>query len=145
MKKLFFFLISWLFICLAFVPLDTSDKKNIIADIEKYYIMPVFKDYNVELMKKGFHEDFFFASVKDDKINKVTLSEFMERISKRAENPPKEKWTHKIQVLDITQNASTAKIMLYRDEKHIFTDYLTLLKVNTQWKIIGKVFYRHNL
>ncbi len=119
------------------------EKAVVERDIEKYYLVPVFFSYDTDLMKKGFDESFFFASIKDKKIDKVTLSQFMERVAKRKENPPKDKWTYKIQVLDITENnVASAKVLLYKDEKLFFTDYLHLLKENDQWKIIGKVFYK---
>lgn len=119
------------------------EKNTIERDIEKYYLVPVFFSYDTQMMQKGFDESFFFASIKDQKTEKVTLIEFMERVGKRKKKPPKDKWTYKIQVLDITQNAASAKILLYKDEKLFFTDYLHLLKENEQWKIIGKVFYHH--
>lgn len=130
--------------------LETQSKNQeqhtqILSDIKKYYFIPVFEQYDVEMMKKGFDESFFFASVKDQKIEKVSLNEFMQRIAKRKENPPKDKWDYEMRVLDMTENqVATAKILLFRDGKHIFTDYLTLLKVENQWKITAKVFFRHD-
>ncbi len=45
------------------------------------------------------------------------------------------------EILDIAGNAAIAKVTLdYPTVK--FTDYMTLLKIDGEWKIINKTFYR---
>ena len=34
-------------------------------------------------------------------------------------------------------------MFVFRDGKHVFSDYLSLYKFEDGWKIIGKIFYRH--
>ena len=45
--------------------------------------------------------------------------------------------------IDITGSAAVARVELYRDFKHIFTDYLSLYRFDDGWKIVGKIFYQH--
>ena len=44
-----------------------------------------------------------------------------------------------IEVVDVTGNAATGKIVLDYPEVHI-VDYMSLLKTNGEWKIINKIF-----
>lgn len=44
-----------------------------------------------------------------------------------------------IEVIDVTGNAATGKIVLDYPEAHI-VDYMSLLKTNGEWKIINKIF-----
>jgi hypothetical protein len=47
----------------------------------------------------------------------------------------------RIESIDITGNAAMAKIVLDYPGT-VFTDYMSLLKVNGEWKIVNKIFYR---
>jgi hypothetical protein len=44
-----------------------------------------------------------------------------------------------IEVVDVTGNAATGKIVLDYPDAHI-VDYMSLLKTNGEWKIINKIF-----
>ena len=45
----------------------------------------------------------------------------------------------RIEVVDVTGNAATGKIVLDYPDAHI-VDYMSLLKTNGEWKIINKIF-----
>ena len=47
----------------------------------------------------------------------------------------------RIESIDITGTAASAKIVLDYPGV-VFTDYMSLLKVNEEWKIVNKIFYR---
>lgn len=40
-------------------------------------------------------------------------------------------------------HAAVARVELWRDGKHTFTDYLSLYRFDDGWKILGKIFQRH--
>jgi hypothetical protein len=44
-----------------------------------------------------------------------------------------------IEIVDVTGNAATGKIVLDYPDAHI-VDYMSLLKTNGEWKIINKIF-----
>ena len=46
-------------------------------------------------------------------------------------------------VVDVEGNAAVARVEIYRDGKHTFTDYLSLYKFPDGWKIVGKIFQSH--
>ena len=45
--------------------------------------------------------------------------------------------------MDVTGNAATVRLELYRDGKHAFTDYLSLYRFPDGWKIVSKTFQAH--
>ena len=45
--------------------------------------------------------------------------------------------------VDVTGNAAVAKIELFKDSKHVYTGYLSLLKFGDGWLITDKVYFRH--
>ena len=94
---------------------------------------------NGDLMRKAFHTDAKIMAFRDGKLMNVTSEEFASRFDgKPASDEAQRKRT--IESLEITGNAGVGKIVLdYPTVK--FTDYMSLLKVGDEWKIVNKVFY----
>ena len=42
--------------------------------------------------------------------------------------------------MDVTGKAAVARVELFRDGKHVFTDYLSLYQFADGWKIVAKIF-----
>ena len=63
----------------------------------------------------------------------------------KESNPegPEHEVTGKFAHIDITGDAAIVKIELYRNSRHIYTDYLSLYKFNDGWKVVSKVYQRH--
>ena len=54
-----------------------------------------------------------------------------------------EKVTAKFPIIDITGNAAMVKLEYYKGGNHVFTDYLSLYKFEEGWKIVSKIYFRH--
>ncbi len=78
-------------------------------------------------------------TVRENKISNLSVEEFagfFKGISADDEVQRK----RKIESLDVSGNAAIAKITLdYPTVK--FTDYMSLLKIDGEWKIVNKSFY----
>jgi len=48
-----------------------------------------------------------------------------------------------VSVLDITGKVAVCKVQAVRDGRLEYTDYVTLTKINQDWKVVSKVFHRH--
>jgi len=90
-------------------------------------------------MRKAFHPDAKICSNQNGKLVCWTVEEFAGRFtSGPAADEAKRKRT--IARLDITGDAAVAKIIL--DYPAVtFTDYMSLMKVGGEWKIMNKVFF----
>jgi regulator of protease activity HflC (stomatin/prohibitin superfamily) len=94
---------------------------------------------NGEFMRKAFHTDAKVMSFRDGKILIMTAEEFASRFNgKPAADEAQRK--RRIESVEITGNAGSAKIVLDYPTV-IYTDYMSLLKVGDEWKIVNKVFY----
>ena len=75
------------------------------------------------------------------------IANWIKSIEKRKASPDfkpeDQKWDYKFAYVDVTGVAASAKIELSKDGKHIYTDYLSLLKFKDGWKITDKVYFRH--
>src|ERR1044071_6277947 len=94
---------------------------------------------NPEYIRKAFFPDAKIMAFRDGKLLNLSVEEFASRFSgKPAADESQRK--RRIDSLDITGNAGVARIVLdYPDAT--LTDYMSLLKVDGEWKIINKVFY----
>ena len=93
---------------------------------------------NPDYIRKAFFPDAKIMAFRDGKLLNLTVEEFASRFSgKPAADESQRK--RRIDSLDITGNAGIARIVLdYPDAT--LTDYMSLLKVNGEWKIVNKVF-----
>jgi putative lumazine-binding protein len=92
-----------------------------------------------DYMRKAFHPEAKVFSFRDDKLNQLTSAEFAARFTGEPapDEAQRKRW---IESVKITGNVGVGVIVLdYPTVK--FTDYMSLLKVDGEWKIINKTFY----
>ena len=127
---------------------DVDKEKDAIRKvIETSYVKGIHIERDVKAVRKGFHPEFNMFIFKDNAISTWTIDHWIDVIEqgkKKNPSPPKHKTTHEFSMIDVTGNAAVARIEIYRDGKHIFTDYMSLYKFNEGWKIVGKIFCRHS-
>lgn len=92
-----------------------------------------------EYMKKAFHTEGNLIFIRD---GKFTTRSFAEYIAGFSGKPPADEAQRKrsIESIDVAGNAAVAKIILDYPTTR-FVDYMTLLKINGEWKIVNKSFY----
>ncbi len=150
MKSTRLLLVSCLFVIpvFAFNFYNNATAENEVKNlIEKAYINGAFNDLDPDAMQAGFHEDFAIFSAKGETISKYPIKSWVESVKKRKSSddfdPAKNKWEHKFVNVDITGGSATAKIELKRNGNLVYTDYLSLLKFDSGWKIVAKVYHNH--
>ena len=124
-----------------------ATEAEIKALVEKAYIHGAFNELNPEAMAAGFHKDFAIFSAKGEDLNRYEIATWVASVKERKESadfdPTKNIWDSKFALVDATGNSAIAKVELSKDGKHVFTDYLSLLKFESGWKIVAKVYTRH--
>jgi hypothetical protein len=93
---------------------------------------------NPEFMRKAFYADARIMAFRDGKVMSLSVEEFAGRFNgKPAEDEAQRK--RRIESIDVSGNAASAKIVLdYPNVK--LTDYMNLLKIDGEWKIVNKSF-----
>ena len=92
-----------------------------------------------EYFKKAFHTEGNLIWIRDGKVMTRSFAEYIGGASGKppADEAKRKRW---VESVDIAGNAAMAKIILdYPTVK--FVDYMSLLKINGEWKIINKSFY----
>ena len=94
---------------------------------------------NGDFMRKAFHTDAKIMAFADGKLTNLTAEEFASRFNgKPAADEAQRK--RRIEHVEVTGNAGVGKIILEYPTV-TYTDYMSLLKVGDEWKIVNKVFY----
>ncbi|MEM9687310.1 MAG: nuclear transport factor 2 family protein, partial [Bacteroidota bacterium] len=70
----------------------------------------------------------------------VNALEFFKKAMKKG---PKQNRKTRIVSVDIMGNAAQAKLEIDY-ETFTFIDYMNLLKIDGEWKVVNKIFYRKN-
>ena len=114
-----------------------SEQASVRACIEQYFRGHATGDG--EYFRRAFHPDAKLFFIRDGKVTQWTLEEYAGRASGKPA-PDEAQRKRRIESIDITGNAATAKIVLEYPTV-TFTDYMSLLKICDEWKIVNKTFY----
>jgi len=121
--------------------------EEVIDLVESAYVNGAFNKLDTKAMKNGFHPDFAIFSAKGEEISRYPIADWIEGIEKRKAkpdfDPAKQVWEHKFPQVDVTGGSASVKVELFKDGKHVYTDYLSLLKFDSGWKIVAKVYHKH--
>ncbi|HEX8338065.1 MAG TPA: nuclear transport factor 2 family protein [Pyrinomonadaceae bacterium] len=92
-----------------------------------------------EHFRKVFHADAKLFFIRDGKVTQWTAEEYISRASgKPADDEAQRK--RAIDSVDISGNAAFVKLTLDYP-KVVFTDYMSMLKVDGRWVIVNKTFH----
>ena len=129
------------------VPNDIEKEQEAIKQvIETAYVKGIHIDRDPAAIRGGFHPDFTMLVFKDNQMIKVTLDDWIARLEEGKKKNPTlaEKTTHKFEIVDLSGTAAVARIEVFKNDNHVFTDYMSLYKFEDGWKIVNKIFYLHN-
>lgn len=89
--------------------------------------------------RKVFHPDAKLFFIRDGKLTQWTSEEYISRASgKPAADEAQRK--RRIDSVDVVGNAAFVKLTLDYPTV-VFTDYMSMLKIDGQWKIVNKTFH----
>ena len=117
---------------------QTDEKEAVKVPLNNYIKAQATGDQ--EAARKAFHTDGNLIWInKDGRYTTRTFSEFVAGFNgKPAADEDKRK--RAIETIDVAGNAASARIVLDYPTVR-FIDYMSLLKIDGEWKIVSKVFY----
>ena len=120
-----------------------GDIEAIQSVIKTAYVDGVHAKGDAALMRQGFHPDFRMLVLKDGVMTAVTLDDWAARVEKgaRERKTPAPQIRHEFTSVDVTGAAAVARVEIFRDGTHVFTDYLSLYRFADGWKIVSKIFH----
>lgn len=139
----------FLFISISFLNLShviAQDTKSLIGEeneikdaVENLYIEGL-ATRNFDLIKKiCIREDILMGVRENGDLNVNTLANWSKRFD--PDNPPFEKLDYCITKIDVEGTAAQVKILFIVNDKTKVTDFLHLLKVKNEWKVVNIIDY----
>ena len=108
-----------------------------IAQTVNYYLEGGTQN-DFDTLKKAFHATATMKYMRNGEYNEVNALEFFERGMKPG--PPQNRKT-RIVSIDVAGDAAFAKLEI-EYPTFTFVDYMHLLEIDGEWKIVSKIFYR---
>ncbi len=125
-----------------------EEEKAAIAELIKgSYIGAAHNNIDIDVLKKGFHESFTWQWMHHDRFFTTTLQQWVKSLDREKWLRPD--WNNRtsaeIEVIGIEGNAAVAKVEIYNNQVHDYTDFLSLYKLADGWKIINRISQRHEI
>ena len=128
-------LFSMLIMAILFATCTAAAQDSPRDAIELYFQAHAFG--NGDYIQRAFSPDAKIQFVDNGELKQWTREEFAQRFRGPAEDEHRR--VRRVERLDITGNAASAVLTLDYPQV-LFTDHVSLLKINNQWKIVNKVF-----
>ncbi|NOX89080.1 MAG: nuclear transport factor 2 family protein [Calditrichaeota bacterium] len=126
---------------------ESKDQIKIKKLITEAYIEGLMNWGDPEQTKKGFDPTFNLLIIgKNDVLRRYSISDWIENVSRKKKKfpqGPKQKTVVNFVFVDVTGNAAVAKIELFTAGSLIYTDYLSLYRFKSGWRIVSKIYQQH--
>lgn len=138
MKQLFFIFMLMISVFYTRAQADTQTLLD-IATVCNYYLDGGTNGDSV-LFSKAFHPSGQMMYMRNDTLKVVSLKDFMAGMKNSGVKADRKT---KIESIEVHGNAAVATLVVDYPTFQFF-DIMSLLKTAEGWKIVGKIFYRHN-
>lgn len=120
---------------------DFHDKNEIERVITESYLVPVYLRTNLEVIKRGFHDEFTMYVLDRGELSVQSRDEWIESIKKlREQKMEKRTYAWLFELIDVEEQTALAKIRITENGDLKYVDYLTLYKFKEGWRVVTKQF-----
>ena len=112
--------------------------ENIVMPIEQYVRGAM--EGKSSLMKQSFHASAQIYGYLDGNLLADPMQILYDYVD---EHPPANRLKYVISSVNWEGNAASVRVEIENWHDHTYTDFFTLLKINANWKITGKIFMQH--
>ena len=109
--------------------------ENVIQDYFQGYQLA-----DVNLIQNAFHPDTKLLSVSNGKMEITEMKDWLVGLNDRRLRGDIRTGKLKIESIDVTDEAASVKLNILF-QAFEFTDYLSLLKIDGRWIIVGKIYH----
>ena len=125
--------------------METEKLKN---DILKKYVHGAFNETNIEAFKKIFHPEFSIINVQESgSLFHFTRNMWEEVLQKRLADEGFDYSAVAMQAafksIEIAGDRANVALDLMRNGKVVYTDFLLLIRIDNEWKIVSKIYHEH--
>lgn len=118
---------------------DLSDAEEIRRVVTSAYIDGLHRNGSRDSIRAGFHPSFVMQVLGGDSISSVSIEQWIARLPDPG-TPPDHTVTHRIPDVSVSGRAAVARVEVMFDDRHVFTDYMSLYEFEDGWRIVAKIF-----
>mgnify|MGYP001794708905 FL=1 len=134
-------LVIILFILLTLTPvIHGQDAERTQVETTVSYYLDGGTNNNFETLKKAFHPEARMKFIRGGSYSDVNALDFFEKAIKPG---PKQNRTYEVEHIHVSGNAASARLRIDYPSFY-FIDYMNLLKIDGEWKIVNKIFHRES-
>ena len=122
------------------------EEKKIKELLQNGYLNGALNKMNTEAMRQAYHPDFAIFFAEGNELKKLTLENWIvmvENFKTTDRGSGMRKFECEFVQIDVVETAAFVKLKLTRRGQLIFTDLITLLKFEGEWKIVTKIYHAH--
>lgn len=122
----------------AAVAAQTSDKDLVRVPLENY--IKGHATVDIEYTRKAFHPVGTVIAVRDGAYASQSVGDYITFLTGRKPAPDERERKRYVETVDVVGNAAMAKVVSdYPAVRYV--DYMALLKIDGEWKIVNKIYY----
>ena len=115
--------------------LPTKEKEHITVAVENYYIKGLqTRDFSL-IRTICINETMLYSVLPDSSLSAISLEKWSKRFD--PSSPPFKSLDYEILKVDVEGTAAQVKIKFILDKKHIIHDYLNMLIIKGEWRIVN--------
>lgn len=121
-----------------------AEKEEIKRVIQDALVDGYLNYYDIEEMKKGIHSEFRIMELRNNELSKRDFDALLDYARKVKPSRPegrRVKVTVKFLMVDVIGSIGCAKVEFYVGPTLHGTDFITLMKFEDGWKMVGSVAY----
>lgn len=103
-----------------------------------------YQNADTKIIQETFHPETRLMSVNKDGFNRIEMKDWLVSLAERNARKEIRSGEVKIESIDATENAAAVKLKVTFPKSEI-TDYLSLLKIEGKWIIVGKIYHFKDL
>ena len=123
-------------------PALADDEQSIRQLLVTSYVEGVFITRDRDAVEAGFHPDFMMHVYADGTLIQAPLAMWLERLQLDGTRN-QDTIEHEFILVDVTGNTALAKMHIFENSKHLYTDYFGLYRFEDGWRIVNKIFFEH--
>ena len=146
MKKLIMLTLAVLIVASAAMAETNDDVAMVKQTIKSAYVEGIHMNRDIPAIRKGFAPEFTMFALKDNKVSETSIDTWIGWIEEGIKKDPDRATpniTHKFTMVEVAGNAAAARIEIYKDGVHLFSDFMSLYQFEDGWKIVAKTYYRY--
>ncbi|NNC82631.1 MAG: hypothetical protein HKN79_03570 [Flavobacteriales bacterium] len=117
-------------------------EKAVQKVIQHSYLQGIHIERDSVAVREGFHPDFSMAVLTSKGLKRISLDSWLDRMKLDGTKNTAE-IEGEFTSVEVSGNAATVRLEVYKDSKHIYTDFFGLYRFPDGWKIVSKHFHSH--